>query len=189
MWMVQTIAATLVGVLLGSTALHVLRSAALRRDVGGELSHAAMAAGMAAMIAPVGQAVPGAIWLGLFAVCGAWSAGRFLRQWGTEARHDAGYHVLAALAMIFMLVLGSNHHAAVPMRPDLPAGIVLAVVSIPALLFAGYFLWHGLRCADRLVEGRAAVEESQSVLLTPPVAAASHLVMAIAMAGMLLGML
>jgi hypothetical protein len=55
--------------------LHLLRVAVLREDVAGELSHAAMGVGMAAMFSPLGNPVPGAVWTVVFALGIVWFGG------------------------------------------------------------------------------------------------------------------
>ena len=189
-------------VCVGTGLLHLLRLAMRRRDVAAELSHAAMGLGMAAMFSPLGNPVPGAAWTVVFVLCGAWFAAAVLRSgsFGGEAVH----HVVGSGAMLFMLAAGhgaqATAHAAHAGHAAHGGGAAgtLGLASVAALLLTGYFAWHALRCADgcRRPEPAALAPGSTTVALrtptwsldAPQTAAAAHLVMAVAMAVMLLGM-
>ncbi|ODU00038.1 MAG: hypothetical protein ABS81_24565 [Pseudonocardia sp. SCN 72-86] len=124
--------------------LHLARLILMRGDRVGEASHAAMGVGMAAMYSPLGDPVPDAVWLGVFAATGLWFAALAVRA-GLGTR-DAGYHVVCAVAMLFMLTMG-GHDAAGGHGGHGGIGLL----SVAALLLAGFFAWHALRCGDRLV--------------------------------------
>ena len=169
-------------VCVGTGLLHLLRLAMRRRDVAAELSHAAMGLGMAAMFSPLGNPVPGAAWTVVFVLCGAWFAAAVLRSGSFGGEAQATEHVAHAA------------HAA----HGGGATATLGLASVAALLLTGYFAWHALRCADgcRRPEPAALAPGSTTVALrtptwsldAPQTAAAAHLVMAVAMAVMLLGM-
>jgi hypothetical protein len=174
--------------------LHLARLAVRRRDVAAELSHAAMGLGMAAMASPLGDPVPGPVWPVVFVFCAAWFAAvwcyRALRR-GTSGG-DAVHHVVASGAMLFMLAVG--HRA--PAVHGVDAVAPLGPVSVVAVALTGYFAWHALRCADRCRRSEPATAGAAALALrapirsitTPQLAAAAHLVMAVVMAGMLLGL-
>jgi hypothetical protein len=185
---------------LGVGLLHLLRLAVRRRDPVGELSHAAMGLGMAAMFSPLGDPVPVPVWTIVFLLFAAWFGATVLRtgSLGGEAAH----HVVGSGAMLFMLAAGHGAAAAAG-----PAGHAahgggttetLGLASLAALVLTGYFAWHALRCADacRRPEHTARSSGSAAVALrtttwsldAPQTAAVGHLVMAGAMAVMLLGM-
>jgi hypothetical protein len=169
-------------VCLGVGLLHLLRAALLRLDVAGELSHAAMGLGMAAMFSPLGNPVPGAVWTVVFALAMAWFGGVVVR--GRTFGGDAGHHAVGSGAMLLMLAAGHSAHG----RGG--AG-TLGVVSVAALALTGYFAWHALRCADgcrRAEPTPGAVAVRTGVLEAPHVAAAAQLVSAATMSVMLLGM-
>jgi hypothetical protein len=168
-------------VCLGVGLLHLLRVAVLRADVAGELSHAAMGVGMAAMFSPLGNPVPDAVWTVVFALGVAWFGGAVLR---TRAFGDAGHHVVGSGAMLLMLAAGHNAHGR-------GAAGTLGVASVAALALAGYFAWHTLRCADgcrRPEPAATPVAVRTRVLETPRLAAGAQLVTAATMSVMLLGM-
>lgn len=72
-------------------------------SLGYPLSHLAMALGMAAMFAPIGNPLPRLVWLVIFGAAAAWFATQTLR---TAVRTDAtGHHLVANLAMLFMVLL------------------------------------------------------------------------------------
>ncbi|MGQ0777568.1 MAG: DUF5134 domain-containing protein [Pseudonocardiales bacterium] len=78
-----------------------------------ELSHLAMAVGMAAMFSPFGDPVPPLVWLIVFGMAAAWFAACLLHA-GTPAQgaaeHQYGqHHLVANLAMLFMVVGGHQH--------------------------------------------------------------------------------
>jgi hypothetical protein len=197
-WFGGTLALTCV--LVG--ALHLLRLVVLRRDMVGEASHAAMGLGMAAMFSPLGDPVPRPVWAGVFALCAAWFAVLALRAGGPDARH----HVVGSAAMLFMLLGGTHVHAVAGGGEHAGHGAAaaggLGVAPVAAIVLAGYFAWHALRCIDRMRPGvlpavpAAEVAANVTVALrapalslrAPQTAAVAHLVMAVAMAAMLLGM-
>jgi Domain of unknown function (DUF5134) len=175
--------------------LHLVRLVVRRREVAGECSHAAMGLGMATMLSPSDDLVPSPVWPVVYALCAAWFAAvwcyRTLLRSGTLGG-DAAHHVIASGAMLFMLATPTAHgaHGAGGAGP-------LGLVSLVAIVLTGYFAWHVLRCADRCRWPEPAVSGASVVALrapvraieTPQLAAAAHLVMAVAMAVMLLGML
>lgn len=167
--------------LLFAALVYVVRLAGRFRF--GDLSHAAMAAGMAAMFSPLGDPVPEAVWVAVFSVCAAVSLpGSFRGGYdGVEARH----HLVGSLAMLFML-LGGHRHA------DPPLGAGLA--SVAALALAGYFIGYALWGVERIAALRVsttagATQLARSGLLSPTTAAAAGMVTALAMATMLLAMI
>lgn len=184
---------------LGVAGLHLLRLAVRRRDVAGELSHTAMALGMAAMFAPLVDPVPQLVWVAVFVVCAAWFAALALRSrtLGGEAPH----HVVGGATMLFMLAAG---HGAPAADGSAHAGHIahgggaadtLGLTSVVAIVLTAYFAWHALRCAERfraaeVPDAASAVALRTSVLSlrSPQVAAGAHMVMAAVMASMLLGM-
>lgn len=194
---------TLAGVLavacLAVGAFHALR---LRLDPASEASHAAMGVGMAAMFSPFGDPVPAPVWIGVFTLCGAWFAADALRSPAGRRRDDAVHHVIGSGAMLFMLLGG--HGGGVAGTGAAHAGHVghgggpeggIGVSSVVALVLAGYFVWHVLRCGDRLrtadcdgapAEGSLAVRTH--LLRDVRTVTLAHVVMAVAMAVMLLGM-
>lgn len=192
---------TLAGILavacLAVGGFHLLR---LRLDPIGELSHAAMGVGMAAMFSPLGDPVPAPVWIAVFVLCGAWFAASALRSPAGRCRADAVHHVVGSGAMLFML-LGA-HGAGVAGTGAVHAGHVghgggpdggLGLASLAGIVLAGYFTWHVLRCGDRLRTDRPAPQEGSvtvrtDVLRDARVVALAHVVMAAAMAVMLLGM-
>jgi hypothetical protein len=162
--------------------LHMVRMVVLRQDVAGELSHAAMALGMAAMFSPLGNPVSGPVWTVVFALAIVWFGGALVRS--RTFGGDAGHHVVGSGAMLLMLAAGhsANGHGA--------AG-TLGIASVVALGLTGYFGWHALRCADgcrRPEPAAGAVVVRTRTLEAPHIAAAAQLVTAAAMAVMLLGM-
>lgn len=130
---------------LGCGLLHLARLVLLRGDRLGEASHAAMGFGMAAMFSPLGDPMPAGVWIAVFVVTGIWFTGLALRS-GLGTR-DAGYHVVGAGAMLFMLLAGTRDAAGGHGH----GGSGLGVVTVAGLLLAGFFAWHGLRCGDRLI--------------------------------------
>jgi Domain of unknown function (DUF5134) len=182
---------------------HLFRLVVLRRDVAGDLAHAAMGLGMAAMFSPLGDPVPAPVWTVVFALGAAWFAVAVQRS--RTLGGDAGHHLVGSGAMLFMLAAGhgapaadSAPHAAHAAHGGGMAG-TLGLASVAALVLTGYFAWHALRCAHRCrrpepaatppVGGSAvAVRAPAWSIHAPQTAAAAHLVMAVAMAVMLLGM-
>jgi hypothetical protein len=167
-------------------ALHLVRLVVLRDDVVGEASHAAMGIGMAAMFSPLGDPVPRQVWTAVFAVCAAWFAVLLLRRREAAARH----HVVGSAAMLFMI--GTGTHAG----HEASAGGI-GVGSVAAMALAGYFAWHALGCLDRVTRRALlpglVVSSGGGVALRPActgdrTAAGAHLVLAVAMSVMLLGM-
>lgn len=74
-----------------------------------ELSHLAMALGMAAMFSPLGDPVPRLVGLIVFGMSAAWWASCALRA---GLRADAtGHHLVANLAMLFMVTTSHGHAA------------------------------------------------------------------------------
>lgn len=175
------LAAAFAVVCLGVGLLHLLRVAVVRADVPGELSHAAMGLGMAAMFSPLDDPVPGPVWTAVFALGVVWFGGAVLR---TRAFGDAGHHVVGSGAMLLMLATGHSAHGR-------GAAGTLGVASVAVLALAGYFAWHTLRCADgcrRPTPPAGAVTVRTRVLEAPQLAAAAQLVSAATMSVMLLGM-
>jgi hypothetical protein len=167
---------------------HLARLVGRRREVVSELAHAVMGLGMAAMFTPALDPVPDPVWAAAFGLGLAWFLAAALRS-GTIGG-DAGHHVVGSGAMLFMLATGDVVHDGGVAGP-------LGIASLAALVLTGYFAWHALRCADRCrpseparEPGGAAVAVCPRVrLFDPPQhAAVAHLVVAVAMAVMLLGM-
>jgi hypothetical protein len=135
----------------------------------GETSAAAAAIGMAAMFSPIGDPVPLPVWIALYTVCAGWTAVLVVRRRADDAPHGGPvHHLLCSAAMVFMLVGHGGH------------GAELGLLSVMALVGAGYFAWHGLRCADtyRLAPGGP-----------PRTVAGAHLAGAVTMSGMLVAMI
>ncbi|WP_214406506.1 DUF5134 domain-containing protein [Pseudonocardia lacus] len=203
------VSAGLAVVCLAVAALHVARLALHAGAFGdipggplGEVSHATMAVGMAAMFSPLGDPLPTPVWTVAFVLCGAWFAAVALRT--RSFGGDAGHHVVGSAAMLFMLSTGHNHtdpgtgadaagHAA---HHGATGGVGL--VSVAAILLAGYFAWQALRCSDHLrvraepdapASGGAALALRTGVLRSARTAAVAHVVMAVAMTVMLLAMI
>ncbi|WP_214371324.1 DUF5134 domain-containing protein [Pseudonocardia sp. H11422] len=201
-------------------ALHVVRLVILRTDVVGESSYAAMGFGMAAMFSPLGDPVPAPVWTAIFVLTAAWFAALALRSgFGTA---DAGHHVICSAAMLFMLLTGAHQHGAGSAHGTAHAGHTahaaaaggaevggFGLASVAAIVLAGYFAWHVLRCSDRVSRhgrcaadaesprpaaglatggGAVALRPARLSLRAPRTAAVAHLVMAGAMTVMLLGM-
>lgn len=170
--------------------LHLLRLALRRAEPAGEASHAAMCVGMAAMFSPLGDPVPAPVWVAIFGACLAWFGVVVLRA--RSMRGEPGHHVVGSGAMLFMVLAGHTDHVG---HGGHASGFT--ATSIAAILLAGYFAWHVLRCTDRLrvaVTRPAAVATVGGPVLvlpaigTPRVAAVAHIVMAVGMTVMLLGM-
>ncbi|TWF78671.1 uncharacterized protein DUF5134 [Pseudonocardia hierapolitana] len=167
---------------LGTGLLHVLRVALRRRDVAAELSHAAMGLGMAAMLSPLGNPVPGPVWTVVFVLGVVWFGGAVLRS--RTFGGDAGHHVVGSGAMLLMLAAGHSAHG---------RGVAgtLGLASVLALALTGYFAWHALRCADgcrRAEPAPGVVATRTRTLVAPQLAAGAQLVTAATMSVMLLGM-
>jgi hypothetical protein len=174
-------------VCFGVGLLHLFRMVVRRQDVDGELSHAAMGFGMAAMFSPLGNPVPVPVWTVVFVLGLAWFGAAVLRGWTLGGRTfggDAGHHVVGSGAMLLMLAAGHSAHGR-------GAAGTLGLASVAALALTGYFAWHALRCADgcrRPEPAAGALAVRTRTLEAPHVAAAAQLVTAAAMAVMLLGM-
>jgi hypothetical protein len=216
--------ALLAAVALGLGLLHLVRLATARRDgrsIVGEASHAAMGLGMSAMFSPFGDPVPAAVWLGIFGLSAAWFAASALRT--GLAADDAGHHVVCGVSMLFMLSVGMRSTEGMDMSSGEHAGHHMGGgagfagwTSLVAIVLAGYFAWHVMRCGDRFAaarrartpepalagaspmvdmsscaahSGTAVVEGRLAAIRTPHAAAVAHLVMAASMAVMLLGMI
>jgi hypothetical protein len=165
----------------------------------GEVSHAAMALGMAAMFSPLGDPLPGPVWTVVFVLCGLWFAGVAVRTRSVDG--DAAHHVVGGAAMLFMLLTHHNDapigagsgHAAHHM-----AETGLGPVPLISIVLAGYFAWHALRCSDALLadppaepdgSGGAVVAQRVGTLRSAQTVAVAHVVMAVAMTVMLLAMI
>lgn len=153
--------------------IHVVRVVLVPAHRVAEASSAAMGLGMAAMFSPLGNPVPDAVWVVGFVLCAVWFAAMAARARGSRA--DELHHVVCSAAMLFMLG-GHAHH-----------GGASGVVSVAAVVFAGYFGWHVLRCVDRLHVARAAPGRA-ATLASPMPAAVAHLGAALVMTAMLMGM-
>ena len=187
-------AAALALACLAAAALHVVRLVVRRREVMAEASHSAMALGMAAMASPLGDPVPEPVWTAVYLLIALWFAALVVRT--RPSAGDAVHHVVGSGAMLFML---AADHSAGHMSHG---GPVSGLVPVTATVLAGYFAWHALRCADRCrrapdptpcggdsAGGSAvAVRSPASAVHTPQAGAAGHLVAAVAMSAMLLGM-
>jgi hypothetical protein len=197
---VSWVSAALALVCLAVAALHLARLVLHAGGFGdvpggpvGEVSHAAMALGMAVMFSPSGDPLPGPVWTVVFVLCGLWFTAAAVRS--RSLRGDAAHHVVGSAAMLFMLL--THHNDA-----DVPGGHMahhdtgggLGPVPLVAILLAGYFGWHALRCTDALradepeVAG-GAVALRVGVLRSARTAAVAHVVMAVAMTVMLLAMI
>jgi hypothetical protein len=186
-------------VCLAAGLVHVLRLVVLRRDVLGEISYAAMGLGMAAMFSPLGNPLPTAAWSAVFGVCAGWFAVRVLR--GAGLRGEASHHVVCGGAMLFMLAVGHPAGALGGHAAHGSTGAVggaVALVSATAMLLAGYFAWHALRCVDRTHPPREPSAGSDTAVAlraptlspyAPRTASMAHLAVATSMTAMLLGML
>ena len=132
------VSALLAVVCLAVGVLHLTRLVVRRDDVLGEASHAAMGFGMAAMFSPAVHPVPVLAWVVVFVLCGAWFAAAAVRTRSWTG--DAAHHVVGSGAMLLMLAAGhgAGHEGG------------RGLVSVVAILLAGYFAWHLLRCVDRL---------------------------------------
>lgn len=166
--------------------LHLLRLATGRAERIGEASHAAMSLGMAVMFSPLPDPVPDPVWIVVFGAALAWFGVVAARA--RSLRGEPGHHVIGSVAMLFMVLAG--HHGG----EHAGHGGGSPVTSVVAILLAGYFAWHVLRCADRLRVGApvAVTPDGAAVavpaIAAPRTAALSHLVMAVGMTVMLLGM-
>ena len=189
--------------------LHLVR-VARRRDVDLEASYAAMGLGMAAMYSPVGDPVPAPAWAALFLLCAGWFGGLMVRARSVAALGGEAMHlVVGSAAMLFMLAADHRAGGSGGGHPAHAAGApgVAGVASAVAILLAGYFVLHVLRCADRLRVARSAVMARvadptdgpgriTTALRSPAmehcertVPALAHLLMTVVMAVMLVGMI
>lgn len=169
---------------LGGGLVHLARVVVVRSRIPGELCHAAMAVGMAAMFSPLGDPLPRPVWTVVFALGLVWFGAGAVR--GRTLAGDAGHHAVGCAAMLLMLAAGHGAHGR-------GAAGALGVASVAALALTGYFAWHTLRCADRcrradLGPGAAPATLRTHPLADPRLAAGGQLVTAAAMSVMLLGM-
>lgn len=169
------------------TARWVRRDSSEHRSVTGQewgyaLSHLAMALGMAAMFSPLGDPVPPLVWLIVFGMAGAWFAACLLRAGGpaddrTSAPtedvkylhaghlHGAHHHLVANLAMLFMVVGGHHRHGAGELSAGGVAGgpgheghtivagggwIEGPIGTVVTVALAGYFAVHAGRSLHAL---------------------------------------
>jgi len=135
-------------------------------ELGYELTHLAMAVGMAAMFSPFGDPVPPLVWLIVFGMAAAWFAACLLHA-GTPthgaAEHQFGqHHLVANLAMLFMVVGGHQHGTGGVQTGDAAGGSVGTgheghigglgggwiegpIGAVLTVLLAGYFAVHTVR--------------------------------------------
>jgi hypothetical protein len=145
-----------VSVALG--AIRLIRLARARRDghsAGVEVAHVAMCFGMAAMFAPSASPVPHSAWIGFFTIAAAWFAVPAFRS--GLAGQEPGHHLVCSIAMLVMLTAGVDQPTTVTTgsgggHPDHGMGTTAVVpalaVSLVALVLAGYFACHILRCGQ-----------------------------------------
>jgi hypothetical protein len=197
-------------------ALHLVRLAVLRDDVVGEASHAAMGVGMAAMFSPLGDPVPRLMWTAVFAVCAGWFTVLLLRRReaaarhhvvgsaamlfmigaGTHAGHDApaGGFGLGSVAAIVLAGYFAWHalgclDRVTPRAVERPAGEgFVPCAGIPVDASRGE-----ASSSYRALFPGLVVSSGGGVALRPActgdrAAAGAHLVLAVAMSVMLLGM-
>ncbi|MGH3912020.1 MAG: DUF5134 domain-containing protein [Pseudonocardiaceae bacterium] len=176
------------GVLI--TSRWVRRDSAEHRSVTGHewgyvLSHLVMALGMAAMFSPLGDPLSPLVWLIVFGMAGAWFTACLLRAGGpagdrtsapaAEATylhagqlhgghlHGAHHHLVANLAMLFMVIGGHHRHGAGEVSADGVAGgqggpgheghtivagggwIEGPIGTVVTVVLAGYFAVHAGR--------------------------------------------
>jgi hypothetical protein len=118
-----------------------------------------MALGMAAMFSPFGAPAPRLLWIIVFAMCAAWFAARAVRT-GLGANATT-HHLVANLAMLFMLRTGHHHgtagsanlaghegHLSAAGGSGLLAGPIGTVLTV---LLLGYFALHAGRSLRALV--------------------------------------
>lgn len=189
-------------------AFHGWLLAARREPALSSAAHLLMGVGMAAMFLPALDPLPAPAWVALFAVSGAWFGASALREGSLFG--VAGHHVVGAAAMLFML-LGGHDHAGAAVAGD--AGHAHhgggaegpgLLVTVLALAFAGWYAADVVRTllhrdpalADPALVGAAApVRTPVRVPGGPrhsapprPLVETAHIVMAVAMVAMLLGM-
>ena len=211
---------------LGIALFHLTRLAVPGATAGdeavggpvGEASHAVMALGMAAMFGSLVDLLARPVWTVAFVLCGAWFAAVALRN--RSPAMDTGHHVIGHVAMLFMLYAG--HGATAPDAAGgghaghgggLGSGGLGMLAMAVSIVFAGYFVFHALRCLDRMrtpatSAGMSTPGPAEPSAATAPVAlrrrparavtrtlteprsvALVHLLMAAAMAVMLLTMI
>jgi hypothetical protein len=144
-----------------------------------DVAHLLMGVGMAVMCSPVGGPVPAAGWQTIFLLIVAWFAGSAWHQWRTGARTDpigwhggALHHVIAALAMLYML-RADAHHLAAPWM----AGHHAPGLPVLGWVFAAYFL--GFAVLLLLRSGTPSGQGMPAVLRSSRVAVGCQLVMAL----------
>jgi uncharacterized protein DUF5134 len=158
-WILAVACAAVAGYYATALITHGLSPQA---DAGGrrggyELSHLAMALGMAAMFSPLGDPVPGLVWLIVFGTAAVWFTVRLLRA-GTAADDAAHHHLVANLAMLFMVVGGHRQHdtgttAGEPVSAGHEGHTTVAgggliegpISTVLIVVFAGYFAVHIVR--------------------------------------------
>jgi hypothetical protein len=193
-------------VCLAVAALHLARLAPASvlagdppADRADELAHLLVALGMAAMFSRIGSPVPPLQWVVFFGLTGSWFLAQALRAGVIGG--DAAHHVVHSVAMLLMVQWWGR--AAVGGGPH-GAGGSTGLVPVVAVLFAGYFIWYGVRCLDLLRVARAGthdlaagntggglavaarVRASGRTVRSPGTAQVAHIVMAVAMCCMML---
>jgi hypothetical protein len=183
---ILAVACLLVGV------FHLARILLVREGALGELSHATMGFGMAAMFVPAADPLPRPAWLVAFAVTGAWFAGVAVRA-GT-GRGEPAHHVVSAGAMTFMLLAHAPTAAAVHAHRGVVAadgGSATLLLTGLALLLAAYFVAHAVRHLTGSAQHVPAVTPDRVAVLSRVrarhVDPAVHVVTGAVMAVMLLG--
>ncbi|MGH3897403.1 MAG: DUF5134 domain-containing protein [Pseudonocardiaceae bacterium] len=182
-------------------------------DPSADASHGVMSLGMAAMLWPWGDPVPGKpvpalYWQVLFGMAAAWFAVRLLRSGARSAtipqpgsgRGADLHHVLGNLAMVYMLVAVPAGHGAAH-RTHVP-GISAPGIALPALAWAllAYFLVFAVWLGAQLVEPVSTVAATSAgaaapggrphgVVTSPHLLGSSRVVMGIGMSYMLVTML
>jgi hypothetical protein len=187
-------------------ALYSLGRLVLARQdgVSADLTHLLMAAGMVAMFLPAVDPLPRGVWIGLFAVNGAWLITALPRAaaaggvFAKGARHRL-HPVISAAAMVYMFALMGAPAAETPALA-LPAsgtgvlahdhgaagGLSLTPVTVA---LAVYFLVHAVwsaRAVTRVSAGAAEgpVATAPRLLSEPRLAGACHVVMGLGMSYM-----
>jgi hypothetical protein len=160
-----------------------------------DVAHVLMAAGMAAMVSPVGGPLPMAAWQTVFLLMAAWFAGSWWRARGTAGDgwhggwHGNGlHHALAAAAMLYMLTaMPHSGHAGAPWLSGGLDGMTAVALPVVGWALAAYFLaW-----AMVLVRWRspAAPARLSAVLTAPGAMTACQTTMAAGTGAMLVAML
>jgi hypothetical protein len=195
--------------------------AAAESDSSSDFAHVLMGAGMAAMFLPLGNPMPSVVWQVLFLAVAAWFCVLLVRRTvavtvpataspvasvGAPAHHL--HHVIASLAMVYMLGLPARADAASGIsmsHGDMP-GMAMSHptspgLSLPVLTWAlvAYFVAHALWSGVRLFpvgSGPAAGavpgvsrRSAHAVLRQPGLIRVCNLTMGVGMAYMLGGML